>query len=258
MNGLRLSGVSLRQAGLPVMRDLELTLHCGQITALLGPNGAGKTSALRLASGEWQPSAGQVELFGRALRDWPARERACRLAVLPQQSSLSFGFTAREVIALGRQPHASGRTRDESCIDAAMRVFDLKDLAAQLYPLLSGGERQRVQLARVLAQVWPCAGEPPGVVLLDEPTAGLDWSHQLALMQALRDLAGQGLAVGLVLHDLNLALRFADQAAVLSDGELVAVGAPSQVLDAELIRRVFGVDTWRIAHPDGGWPVVLA
>ncbi len=255
---LRLDRISLRQGARLCLQDISLELQSGELLVLAGPNGAGKSSLLKMACGEWRPSDGRLSLEGRALDDWKAGERARRLAVLPQQSQLDFAFLAEEVVALGRLPHASGWRRDGEIVRQAMSLMGVEELARSPYTQLSGGERRRVQLARVLAQVWPDPAAPPRrALLLDEPTAGLDWAHQLELMQNLRQLAAQGLAVLVVLHDLNLALRYADRVGLLQQGRMNALGPAEQVLEPMRIREVFAVDVSLVSHPRDGRPVII-
>ncbi len=255
---LQLDRVSLRQGARQCLQDISLELAAGEVLMLAGPNGAGKSSLLKLACGEWRPSAGQVCLEGRALDGWAAAARARRLAVLPQQSQLDFAFLAEEVVSLGRLPHTSGWRRDRQIAREAMALMGVSELALAPYTQLSGGERRRVQLARVLAQIWPDAEAPPQrALLLDEPTAGLDWAHQLELMQNLRRLAAQGLAVLVVLHDLNLALRYADRVGLLQRGALCALGPAQQVLQPQRIQQVFGVEVSLVAHPRDGRPAII-
>jgi iron complex transport system ATP-binding protein len=258
MSRLRLDQITLLRNGRECLRAVDLSVAAAQVVAIVGPNGAGKSSLLKVAAGEWPASAGQVQLDGRALTDWSLLERARRMAVLPQQASLAFPFAVEEVVALGRMPHSSGRERDRHCVDSALDMFDLGSLRHKLYTQLSGGERQRVQLARVFAQVWPeDVASAPGLLLLDEPTAALDWAHQLHLLQNVHDFARRGMSILIVLHDLNLALRFADQVALLEQGELAAFGAPQQVLTPQRIAQVFQVDVAIAAHPRDGHPVII-
>ncbi len=258
MSHLRLRDVELNLGARNCLAGINLDLEAGQLMCLLGPNGAGKSSLIKLASGEWTADAGEVHLLGRPLARWSARERARCLAVLPQHSSLSFPFRAREVVGLGRIPHASGARADGELVERAMRALGVWSLADKPYPRLSGGERQRVQLARVLSQVWPQHDQcERGVLLLDEPTAGLDWAHRIELMVLLRQLADEGLAIMLVLHDLNLALGHADQVGVLHCGGLAALGPPQAVLTSELIAAVFSVQAVILPHPLTGRPVIV-
>lgn len=247
--------LSCSRAGRPVLTDLSFELRVGEVMAVLGTNGAGKSTLLAALSGELKADAGQVRLGARALDDWPALERARSLAVLPQQSELVFPFRVEEVVALGRMPHAAGVQQDQRVCGQAMAAADVGHLAGRSYLALSGGERQRVHLARVLAQVWE-AGEG-GCLLLDEPTASLDLAHQRLIMQQARVMAARGLSVLVVLHDLNLAAAFADRVLLLHQGRLEALGAPWDVLQAERIARVFGVQVQVQQHPLQDCPLVI-
>lgn len=240
----------------PVLEDIDLQVRPGELLTVLGPNGAGKSTLLAALSGELAAARGEVLLDGRALADWPARQRACRLAVLPQQSSLAFPFRVDEVVGFGRLPHASGRCRDAQIVAAALAAADVAHLAGRDYLTLSGGERQRVQLARVLAQLWP--GEPGQVLLLDEPTAMLDPQHQHLCLAAARQLAARGVAVLAVLHDLNLAARYGDRLLLLARGRVQALGDVESVLRPELIEAVFGLPVLVSRHPERGHPLVIA
>lgn len=258
--------MSLEARGVEVWRGrgcalgpLSVELVAGEVLAVVGPNGAGKSTLLSALSGELNCTSGEVLLDGRPLLKWPPRERALRLGVLPQESSLGFGFTVLEVALLGRSPHP---LRGEGGADmtaalAALDVMDIRHLASRPYTALSGGERQRVQLARVLAQLW----EPPAhghrYLLLDEPTASLDLSHQHLVLEEASRFAREGGAVLAVLHDLNLAARYAHRIAVLAGGKLVELGSPSQVLRPELIAETFGLQVRVVEWPDSPGPWVI-
>jgi iron complex transport system ATP-binding protein len=226
------------------------------VFGVLGPNGAGKSTLLAALSGELMPSAGQVLLQGRALGDWPDVERARCLAVLPQSSTLSFAFRVADVVAMGRLPHRTGRDADAAIVAAALAVADAQHLAARNYLKLSGGERQRVHLARVLAQLWP--GGPGRVLLLDEPTSMLDPAHQHSILQAVRGFAAQGGTALVILHDLNLAARYCDRLMLLKNGCSHAEGSVDEVLRAEPLQAVFGLDVLVQRHPERGHPLVIA
>lgn len=180
---------------------------------MLGPNGAGKSSLLGALSGELSAHQGRVLLDQRELAQWEGMQRAQRLAVLPQASSLDFAFRVEEVVGLGRLPHQTGRIRDAQIVSAALAAADVGHLRDRSYLALSGGERQRVHLARVLAQLWP--GQEGQSLLLDEPTSALDPLHQHVTLQAIRAFAEQGVAVLVILHDLNLAARYCDRVLLL-------------------------------------------
>lgn len=252
---LRAERLAVRRGPCTVLAEVDLELRPGELLGVLGPNGAGKSSLLAALSGELQPAAGRVLLDGRALSAWPGRERAQRLAVLPQSPSLSFPFAVEEVVAMGRLPHATGRARDAEVVAAALAAADVAHLAGRSYLALSGGERQRVQLARVLAQLWP--GGAGQVLLLDEPTAMLDPLHQHAILQIVQQLAARGVAVLTVLHDLNLAARYCDRLLLLGAGRVRAFGAPEQVLQSGPIEAVFGLEVLVQTHPERGHPLII-
>lgn len=240
-----------------LFRGLNATLAPGQLLRVTGANGAGKTSLLRILCGELAPQPGAVELAGRPLGDWQPVARARALAVLPQHSVLSFPFTAQEVVQLGRIPHATGASRDAQIVELALRRVDCDYLAQRDYTRLSGGEKQRVQLARVLAQIWEPAAGGERYLLLDEPTASFDLAHQRMTLDIVRELAGAGVGVLMVLHDLNLAARCADHMVLLQCGRIAAAGHPREVLTPEVIRGVFAVDASIGTHPVSGTPLVI-
>ncbi|MDQ7986364.1 heme ABC transporter ATP-binding protein [Pseudomonas sp. G34] len=239
-----------------VLVDIDLGLQPGQVLGVLGPNGAGKSTLLGALCGELSPAAGEVTLGGRPLQDWQGTERARRLAVLPQSSSLSFGFAVGDVVMMGRMPHGTGRERDAQIVGEALQAADAKHLAERSYLELSGGERQRVHLARVLAQLWPGGAEQ--TLLLDEPTSMLDPLHQHTTLQAVHRFAEQGAAVLVILHDLNLAARYCDRLLLLNDGRMHAVGLPAEVLRAEPLQAVFGLEVLVQQHPERGHPLIVA
>lgn len=216
----------------------------GRFTAILGPNGAGKSTLLSLLSGQRRPHAGTVELDGIALHRGDPQALALRRAVMPQESAVAFDFTVREVTELGRYPHRRQPSRDEEgIVTRALEATAVAHLHKRIFNTLSGGEKARVHLARALAQVWDA--RPDGAVrwlLLDEPTAALDLAHQHQALRLLREWAhGQGVGVVAVLHDVNLALRYADDALVLAPGERACLGPAAAILTAERIARI-----WRV------------
>lgn len=224
----------LQLGGRRVVDQVSLALAPGQWTALVGPNGAGKSSLLGLLAGLRQPDAGQVLLDGRPLSDWPARQRAQRLAWLSQQGEAEGDIASADVVALGRLPHqglfGAPGPADTAAVQAALAETASTPFAARRLNALSGGERQRVLLARALAVQSP-------VLLLDEPTTHLDAPHQRALLRSLVRRARAGAAVLAVMHDLNLALA-ADRLLVLQQGRLVADGPPG---DAAVRQRLVAV-----------------
>jgi iron complex transport system ATP-binding protein len=253
-HALEARDVHLSYGGRRVLQAIDLRATPGRVLALIGPNGAGKSSLLSLLAGLRRPSVGDVMLDGRALHAWPAHELAARRAMLSQRVQLGFAFRTEEVVMLGRSPQGAARPRaaDLRIADAAMHATRTTHLRGRNYLELSGGEQQRVQLARVLAQVWDCR-DAPGWLLLDEPEAGLDIAHQHDLLQQARALTRQGFGVVAVLHDLNLAARYADDIALLAQGRLVCHGDPGHALDAEVLSRIYGIPLQRSRDEGGLW-----
>ena len=249
--------VSLTLSDVPLLRSINLEVLPGQITTVLGPNGAGKTSLLRVLIGELAPDAGNVTLNSQPLEAWPPRQRARTLAVLPQHSLLNFPFTAAEVVMLGRTPHETGVARDREIVAQTLRAVDGDYLADRIYTQLSGGEKQRVHLARVLAQIWEPAPEGERYLVLDEPTSSFDLAHQRLTLDVVRSLADKGVGVLMVIHDLNLAARCADQMFLMQCGQIVVSGTPREVLQPGIIAQVFQVEATIGVHPQSGTPLVI-
>ena len=240
-----------------VLQDVSLQAHPGRVLALVGPNGAGKSTLLAVLAGLLDPSSGSVTLDGRALAAWPTRELAQRRAMLSQHVHLDFGFRVEEVVMLGRAKHGGSpqQTPDEAIAATAMQRARVAHLKGRNYLDLSGGEQRRVQLARVLAQL----GEPgatPGWLLLDEPEAGLDIAHQHEILQQAQAMSRQGCGVIVVLHDLNLAARYADDAAVLAHGRLLCAGSAQHALDPAILSGAYGIPMRRM--PVEGRPWIMA
>ena len=254
---LEVERLTLSAGGRTVVDAADFSLAAGEHLAVIGPNGAGKSSLIHALIGDTRPIAGQVRIDGRPLDDWPARERACRVALLPQASALNFPFTVAEVVRLGRGPHASGRRADREVVDQALAACDIAHLRDRPYTRLSGGEKQRVQLARVMSQVWRERDAGNRLLLLDEPVAALDLGHQRWVMRQVAALAAQGVAIVSVLHDISLAARHADRMLALRDGITIAHGKPADVVTAERMQQLFDTQTRVITHPDSGTPVVL-
>lgn len=225
-----------------VLDNINLTLPPGRLTALVGPNGAGKSSLLALLSGLLAPTHGRLCLDGKALSDWLPNTLAQRRAMLSQKVHLPFDFGVRDIVALGLGPHGIGATTDSGrqLIDKALRQAHAWPLRQRSWLQLSGGEQQRVQLARVLAQAL-APTQHPVWLLLDEPEAGLDIAHQHYVLSQAQQLARQGMGVIVVVHDLNLALRHADDVALLANGKLLRHEATERVFDSALLSEVYGI-----------------
>ena len=229
----------------------------GEVLAVLGPNGAGKSTLLGALAGDRRPDAGEVLLGGAPIARMRPAELARRRAVLPQESRVAFPFDAIEVVLLGRFPHHGGIERCRDRLIAARMLEDvgLAHRARQAYGSLSGGERLRVQIARVFAQLEDA--HDGGVLLLDEPTASLDMPQAAAVLRMARRAAAGGAAVVAVLHDLNLAARFADRLLLLHEGRVHASGTPRDLLRPSTIAAVWDQPCAVLEHPADGGPLVV-
>lgn len=233
---LTAKGARLALGNRTVLDAVDLTLPAGRITAVVGPNGAGKSTLLRAFAGLVTPTAGEITLDGRPLAARSLPELARALAYLPQERAVHWPLSARAVVALGRLPHngASTAEADDTVIDGALAAMDIADLADRPVVELSGGERARVLVARALAQQTT-------LLLADEPTAGLDPAHALALFELFTRLAADGRTVVVALHDLTLAARFAHHVVLLAGGGVAATGLPADVLTPRYLEPAFGV-----------------
>jgi iron complex transport system ATP-binding protein len=232
----------------------RLALEPGAALGLIGPNGSGKSTLLRIAAGTLAPRSGRVDLEGEPLSRL-ARPRIARtLAYLPQDAHTESSLTVAEVARLGRYAHTGSlgtlNRRDCAAIDRALDWTSMRAKAARALHTLSGGERRRALLASVLAQ-------EPRALLLDEPTAALDLHHSAQFFRILRDLAREGMALGIVTHDLNLASLFCDRLLLLHEGRVLEEGAPGAVLRGEGLRTAYGADLLLCDHPQSGQASVL-
>jgi len=262
-----LRAVGLSRGGRPLVDGVSLDIHAGEVLAIMGENGAGKSTLLRILSGDLAPDRGTVQFHGTPLTTWSALTQARQRAVMPQQSSMSFAFSAFEVVLLGRSPHDAGQPGDvdRAVAREAMQRTDAWQFAERSYPTLSGGERARVMLARAFAQVLrdpdgSATGDPRArALLLDEPSAALDIAHQHAAFHAIRALAAaERVAVVTVLHDPNLVASHADRVALLRHGRLMAVGSVDETLTESLMSACFSIPMKRLRHPTRDVPLLVA
>lgn len=238
-----------------VLNGLDLDLPSGRITAIVGANACGKSTLLRSLSRLLMPRAGQVLLDGRPLHRIPPRELARILGLLPQTPLAPEGITVSDLVSRGRHPHQCLFRRwsraDDQAVADAMTVTRTLDLAERPVDELSGGQRQRVWIAMALAQ-------QTDILLLDEPTTYLDIAHQIEVLDLLVDLnQTRGTTIVMVLHDLNLAARYADHLVAMADGKVQVAGAPDTVLTAAMVRQVFGLDSRIIRDETSGRPMML-
>lgn len=236
------SYVSASSVAKSAIDDVSLSVDSGELVVLLGPNGAGKSTLLRVLAGTLSPTRGTARAFGTELTAIDRAEVARSIAVVPQFDEVAFGYSVREVVAMGRAPHQRGwmwlASSDEAPVREAIARCDLEALADRPVDQLSGGERKRVSIARALAQT-------PRVLLLDEPGAFLDVKHQLALYDLLALLVEkESLAVVVSMHDLNAAAQWASRVVLLKEGKLVAAGTVAEVMTYRRLRETFDAELY--------------
>lgn len=252
---VRAEGVTLGYGDRTIVEALDLELPPGRVTTIVGANACGKSTLLKAMARLLAPSAGQVLLDGKAIHRLPTKQVARVLGLLPQSPVAPDGIAVSDLVSRGRHPHQGALARwtgaDDAAVARALEATDTAHLADRHVDELSGGQRQRVWIAMALAQ-------ETDVLLLDEPTTFLDISHQIDVLDLLTDLNRErGTTVAMVLHDLNLAARYADHLVAMAGGRIVAVGAPDAVLTEETVREVFGLDSRVVSDPVTGRPMVI-
>ena len=255
MAELRAEGLTLAYDGTPIVHGLSLEVPPGRITALVGPNACGKSTLLRGLARLLRPRDGMVHLDGQAIQRLPTKQVAQRLGLLPQAPVAPEGITVADLVGRGRYPHQSWLRQwsreDEEAVERALSATGTAELRERPVDELSGGQRQRVWIALALAQ-------ETGIMLLDEPTTYLDLAHQVEVLELLAELNhAQGRTIVIVLHDLNQACRYADHLVALREGRIHAEGPPAEVVDARLVREVFGLECRVIDDPVTGTPLCV-
>jgi iron complex transport system ATP-binding protein len=255
MTRLEAVGLTLGYDDRRVVEGLDLVVPPGEVSVIVGANGSGKSTLLRGLGRLLKPVAGRVLLDGRDLRSLSTRAVARQVGLLPQQPIAPEGIGVRDLVGRGRYPHQGWLARwtayDEQVVAEALAATSTAELADRPVEELSGGQRQRVWIAMALAQ-------RPEVLLLDEPTTYLDIAHQVEVLDLLRTLnRSSGATVVMVLHDLNLAARYADHLVVMAEGRIIREGAPRECLTVEVVAEAFGLDAVVVEDPVAGTPLVV-
>ncbi|MFE5913313.1 ABC transporter ATP-binding protein [Streptomyces wedmorensis] len=252
---LKGTGLRLGYGERTVAEELDLDIPAGRVTALVGPNACGKSTALRALARLLKPTAGTVHLGDEDIAGLGARDLALKLSLLPQSPAAPDGITVRDLVARGRTPHQrwwrQWSSADDAVVDRALDATGTTELADRGLDELSGGQRQRVWIAMALAQDTP-------VLLLDEPTTYLDLAHQVDVLELVAALNREdGRTVVMVLHELNLACRYADHLVAMRAGRVVAAGPPGEIVTPDLVREVFDLPATVITCPVAGTPLVI-
>lgn len=256
---LKASGISYKVGHKEILRDINASFLPGEFNMILGPNGSGKSTFLRIFSGELQANTGSITYANKKISTIKKAELAKERAVMSQQPELSFPLTVEEVVMMGRYPHFNFNPgkKDEAICDEVITKMNLQSFKERNYLTLSGGEKQRVQYARVLAQIWEKPQSGYRYLFLDEPLTSLDINYQQEFLQVAHQFAKADTVLIAVIHDINLAIQYADKLFFFKEGQLTAQGKPVDILTEALIQQVFGVKTTIITNPVTGTPLVI-
>ncbi|MCC5857156.1 MAG: heme ABC transporter ATP-binding protein [Ectothiorhodospiraceae bacterium] len=257
---LEVRDLLIRRSGKVVLDLAQLCVRPGQLLALVGPNGAGKTTLMTALAQTPPRGQGEITLHGRPCSRWRPRELARVRAYLSQQFSLAAALRVSDVVALGRSPHVTPRSVNNAIVNQCLELVGMAWASDRSYLALSGGEQQRVHMARVLAQTGPDPdswGEHPPLLLLDEPTSSLDLGKRASVLAVAKSIARAGGMVVVVLHDINLAARYADEVCLLDHGRLQIKGPPDDVFTSERLSRTYQADLAVVTDPINGGILVI-
>ncbi|MDX7988362.1 ABC transporter ATP-binding protein [Xenorhabdus sp. 12] len=251
---LKVQDLSLAYGKKTIINGVNLAIHDGEFSVIIGPNGCGKSTLLRAISRSMQPQGGEVLLDGANIHRYKPKTVARELSLLTQGAAVTESLTIYDLVSRGRYPYQSflrqWSPEDEKVVNEALKAVDLWDMSHKLVSELSGGQRQRAWFAMTLAQQTP-------IILLDEPTTYLDISHQIELLDLCQNLYRQGKTLVLVLHDINLALRYASRLIMMKDGQVYAEGVPEEVVTVQSIAEVFGLSCRIICDPESNKPLII-
>ena len=256
---INVNNISYRIGDTAILNDVSFSATPGEMLLILGGNGAGKSTLLKAMCGDITVNKGGITMLNKEISRWKHSELAAIRAVLQQQTMLSMPFTVAEVVMMGRYPHFNGKEQqhDHDIVKSALKKTGIEHLADRNYLYLSGGEQQRVHLARVFAQVWSTPGSDSRCLFMDEPINSLDIRHQHATLELAKEFKQEGNAVVAVLHDLNLAIQYADKILLLKKGAVSAYGTPAQVIREHVISEAYDYPLSIFNSPHYQHPVVV-
>ncbi|HEX7904941.1 MAG TPA: heme ABC transporter ATP-binding protein [Chitinophagaceae bacterium] len=256
---LSIKNISYSVGKKEIVKNISVDFLPGEFTMILGPNGSGKSTFLKLFSGELKAKEGAICYSDKKIAELKKEELAKVRAVMSQQPELGFPLRVEEVVMMGRYPHFTFNPgkKDENICNEVIMQMKIEELKHRNYLTLSGGEKQRVQFARVLAQIWDMPLRGHRYLFLDEPLTNLDINYQQEFLTIARSLTKTDTVLVAVMHDVNLAVQYADKLIFLKDGEMVSYGNPLDILSEDLIKKVFDVDTRIIQNPVNGLPLMV-
>tara|TARA_B100000989_G_scaffold254821_1_gene203572 strand:+ start:1612 stop:2385 length:774 start_codon:yes stop_codon:yes gene_type:complete len=241
---INLKSVSLRLDDRQILKDVSLEINEGEIVSVIGPNGAGKSTLLNVLTGDISPDSGDTIYDNKQLNKISIQERAFTRSVMSQMQTLVFNFNVKDVIEMGwlQRGNSDFSSNFSMAFEAVTKECNVQNLVHRKFNSLSGGEQRRVHFARTLLQLWrPSQSDDPRYLLLDEPTANLDLSSEMLLMNILKARASSNVGILVILHDLNLASHFADKIAIIKDGEVKAFGKPEEIMTDDFLTSIYEV-----------------
>lgn len=241
---LNLESVSLKLDNRQILKDVSLEINEGEIVSVIGPNGAGKSSLLNVLTGDINPDSGEIFYDDKQLKQISIQERAFTRSVMSQMQTLVFNFSVKDVIEMGwlQRGNSDFSNNFSMAFENVTKECNVHNLIHRKFNSLSGGEQRRVHFARTLLQLWrPSESNDPRYLLLDEPTANLDLSSEMLLMNILKKRASLNVGILVILHDLNLASHFADKIAIIKDGEIMAFGEPEKIMEDAFLTSIYEV-----------------
>ena len=242
---IKLQNISYSVNNHKILENVSLSVRKGEVLSLIGPNGSGKSTLLNVATGDIKPGSGSVSYDNNAIEDLNIVERSFYRGVMSQSQQIVFDFSVQEIIEMGwierGLPNYSNHF--DKAVKEISSLCDLENLLERKFNKLSGGEQRRVHFARTLLQLWrPSNSNEPLFMLLDEPTANLDLYYEIKMMEIIKLKASEGIGIFLILHDLNLAAKYSDRIAIISQGALVKIDEPKKALDPILLKKIYNLD----------------